>query len=184
MKSKNFSLKLISGIAGCFAISYLAASAAGLTKGEPRFPYSMIKRYSDQGQAWINVKNVIEIPSQGLEEIDLQTLATDIHFETGEKQTIQLLLEGKYLPRKDGSEQVLQYEVKNHALLVRTDESDRSQNFSFSDDAAQGVLTIIVPKEVTVLKLKSLSGKVSGDGLKLSLLDLETISGEFNFTSL
>ncbi len=184
MNAKNGFLKLLVGTLACFGLAYVASSLGGINTSEAGFPYSVGKRYADQAQTWITVKNLLDVPGQGITEFNLKTLATDVHFEVGETEVIKLRLEGKYLPRKDGSEQVLQYEVKGHALLVKTDEEERSQGFQVYGEAApRGSLTVILPKHVKKIGLKVLSGTVTGEEINLDSLSMETVSGELSFSS-
>ena len=181
MKKLSFVQIVLIATVLCFLVSYSFSVVGKLNQPDSVYPFSVFKRYSDQGQNYVEIKNRASLPRGAVGEIEIYTKATEIHVEASDGNAIELRLDGKFLPLKDPKEQILKYEIKGNKLLVRTDEGSQSDGLEFGDNSARGTLTILIPKSIVSARLHSVSGKITGEDLSLAKLELETISSEVNF---
>jgi DUF4097 and DUF4098 domain-containing protein YvlB len=161
----------------CFSLSWAASSASGM-KPEYDYPESVFKTYAAVKSPTGSVQSKKSVSTKGVEEIEIETTATDVTLERVESETAEITLNGRY----PGESDPLLVNTEGSKLEVRVRETDTDNKFKFNItfDESEGGLLLRVPAGVRKITVKTVSGDVHAKKMQLKDLAVKSVSGDVN----
>lgn len=177
MRMKSVTLKIMVFTVGCFMLSYAASVVAGINTEKP-YPASLAKAYAKKGSEGdlhtVTVKKIV--PAAGIHDLSIASVRTDVEIKQVDGDQITLDLKGQF-----ENENPLEVVNQGGELAIKIKEnSDHDHFFNFNFDSGDSHLKLGIPKSITEVAVKSVSGDLKANGLKLERMKLETVSGDSN----
>jgi|GEM_PF-5244956 len=172
---RNIVVKISVLTLACFSISWLAAAASGINQAGT-YPKSLFKTYGAVKFATGRVEAKKTFSGKDVEEILIETTATDVKVERGSSGFVDISLTGHY----PTSHEPLETSATPGKLEIRVHEVDVDNGFRFhiNFDESEGGLHVRVPENVKRVTVKTISGSVQAEQLSLKDLAVKTTSGD------
>ncbi len=179
MKFGRLSMKLFLITLTCFLLSY-ASSVLGNLNSEKSFPHSLFTQYTRTIGSSQSVEIEKNIESSEITEIEIQSTQTDIEIRAENVKQISIGLKGHYISKINHPESALQVTADGSKLYIKTNENefDESAFFHISSNETDGKMIVVAPLNIKKVKIKTVSGDVIANNLKLSSLWVESVSGD------
>lgn len=173
---QNF--KLIIGATSCLLLSSIVFAQ---TNNEQVFPTFISNSISQAGGKNIVVNFTKSFPGQALKEIGIETSNADVELKVSESNQVMVSFKGQY--KNSSSAATLKTSLDGDKLLLKTEASDGQNNSLFGSVHKKGESKMIIeiPKNITKVSLKAISGDIKSEKVSLDNLQVETISGNVDW---
>lgn len=173
----KFFVKVTVLTAGCFLASWLVATLNGVNKVHA-YPQSLVKAYAAVSGSNVEVKK--SFSGKSLNEIVIETSATDVRVERGASDFVELELAGSFPTGHDPLMVELNEKKIEIAVQETAADGDFRFNLSFSED--QGGLRVRIPENITRITVKTISGDTALEQIMLQELAVKTTSGDLSLS--
>jgi len=168
----------------CFCLSYATAKIAGL-RGEKDLALSLLERYNLAANPGVPVDLHRNFDQEGpIEEIEINTISTDIVAEPVESGPVETWLEGTFRPEDGDPDHALLSKYDHGKLTLKVEDKAHEGGFiQMNFRNLGGKLHIGIPLSTKKLTIKTVSGDISARGSALDWT-LHSVSGNQNLQPL
>jgi DUF4097 and DUF4098 domain-containing protein YvlB len=166
---KSIIIKLLVFTLACFFISTIAAKVGGINYPH-NYPQSLMDKYAGVMKEGTESSFQAALPSDGIEELEIQTTSTDLKLENDLHITANL--KGSF---PGTAIEAFSSEVQGKKLIIRINETTSGLTFNMGGGRQ---LSLKVPSTITNVMFKTVSGDADIQEFHLKSLDAETTSGD------
>jgi hypothetical protein len=171
---KNIILKVAGLAAACFLISFAAAKLAGVAK----YPDDLGRRYMVKLSEGHEVSFDQEILIEGVDEIEIETVSSDIRISQNAAKDAQ----GKMRAKFHGPDYLGFTSIRagNKLYLKVANKTEKQNGLQWNFDELGNELTLDLPAQVKRIAVKTVSGDVAAKAVRWEKLSVAGTSSDVN----